>query len=306
MNKNPDKDDYNDLEEYQNGTDPYTYDLDALDYFVGFLEGFCFGDAAESNNAAVVFGQITSGFIPIWADSRDVAANLENGEWGYSLISAVGLVPLAGDVAKIAGTVADFIKHSDNIPEIIKVIDKVGETIPGIAKHLPSSAFDKIVDLLKNGQPISKAEYSKLKEVFAASGKNLDELVEIPFKYTDEISSGISKIAGKYKNLECVECADDIMNFLKKFGLEGELKELDISKLEKVNQKYTKIWSDNVGTYISDNGKHVGVLFNGKIYDNIHVNGINLDEWLSDMVISYGNGSVDLLQLYKAGILQFK
>lgn len=91
-----------------------------------------------------------------------------------------------------------------------------------------------------------------------------------------------------------------------KEGLIYDIKSFDISKLENVSPKYTKIWSDDANTFISDSGLHIGVLFNNKVYDNIHTDGISLEAWLSDMVISYDTGSVDLWQLYKAGILQFK
>ena len=43
--------------------------------------------------------------------------------------------------------------------------------------------------------------------------------------------------------------------------------------------------------YISYNGKHFAIEFNGKVYDNIHPNGIEFNEWISDFdssgVISY-------------------
>lgn len=45
------------------------------------------------------------------------------------------------------------------------------------------------------------------------------------------------------------------------------------------------------GKAISETGKHIAVEFNGKVYDNIHPNGLLFDEWLSDFdstgIISY-------------------
>lgn len=40
-----------------------------------------------------------------------------------------------------------------------------------------------------------------------------------------------------------------------------------------------KIWSDTAVRKISINGRHRGVLIDGKVYDNIHTNGIDLEDW---------------------------
>ena len=52
-----------------------------------------------------------------------------------------------------------------------------------------------------------------------------------------------------------------------------------------------------VGEQVPDIVK--GVLFNGKVYDNLNPNGIKLKNWLSDLIIPYKNGSVDLWQLFR-------
>jgi len=305
LDPNPDGDSFDDLAEYENGTDPFTYDLSTGEYVSGFVKGLILGDFVECDNIPTLLGQITSGFVPVVSDLRDVIANAGDGEWGYALLSGVGLIPIAGDSAKIAGTLGEFIaKHVDDAPMIAKAITTISEQIPDIVKYLPSSALDNIAKSLKNGSPLSKAEYSKLKKAFEAGGKNLDEIIEIPFKYADEIGEGISSIAKKYKNLECVECADEIIDFLNKHGLDYKVTSINIKNVDGINPNYYNIWSDSLGTNISTNGFHKGVLFDNKIYDNINPNGIKLEEWLSDLVISYRNGSVDLLQLYNAGVLK--
>jgi hypothetical protein len=278
LDPNPDGDSFDDLAEYENGTDPFTYDLSTVEYVSSFVKGLILGDFVECDNIPTLLGQITSGFVPVVSDLRDVIANAGNGEWGYALLSGVGLVPIAGDSAKIAGTLGEFIaKHIDDAPMIAKAITTISEQIPDIVKYLPSSALDNIAKSLKNGSPLSKAEYSKLKKAFEAGGKNLDEIIKIPFKYADEISEGISSIAKKYKNLECVECADEIKKLLQKNGLHG--KEI---KLTAKNAFQDIIYSNSYGEAISYNGKHRAIEFNGKIYDNIHPNGLEFNKWFSD------------------------
>lgn len=39
---------------------------------------------------------------------------------------------------------------------------------------------------------------------------------------------------------------------------------------------------------ISENGYHVGVEYNGKIYDNIYKNGIDIDAWIQDLIHTIG------------------
>ena len=234
-----------------------------------------------------MLGQITGGFIPIAADARDVVANVSKDQWGYAILSGVGFIPVAGDAAKICGALGEFIaKNTNNAPMIIKAINKVFEQVPDIAKHLPSSSFDNIIKSLKESQGISKDEYLKLKKIFEASGRNLDEFIEMPFKYADEISQKISSIATKYKNLECEPCANKLMDCIKNNGING--KKISMSAQ---NAYQDIIYSNSFGEAISYNGKHFAIEFNGKVYDNIHPNGIEFNEWISDFdssgVISY-------------------
>lgn len=106
-----------------------------------------------------------------------------------TLLSVAGIVPAVGDAAKVAGTLGEFIaKNIDDTPMIIKAITEVSSQFPDIAKYLPASTFDNIATSLKNGQALTKSEYLKLKEVFEAGGKNLDEYLGVTFKYADDIN----------------------------------------------------------------------------------------------------------------------
>lgn len=54
------------------------------------------------------------------------------------------------------------------------------------------------------------------------------------------------------------------------------------------------IWSDTAGKTISQNGFHTGIEFNGKVYDNIHTDGIEYEKWLDDFYAT-GERSIEFL-----------
>ena len=123
LNPTPDGDSFNDYEEYINGTDPFSYDLTGFEWDSRFIKGLVLGDFIECNDIPTLLGQITGGFIPGYADIRDVIANARKGEWDYAVISGIGLVPLAGDAAKIASALEDFVlKHLDDAPTIASAL----------------------------------------------------------------------------------------------------------------------------------------------------------------------------------------
>ena len=288
LNPNPDGDSFNDYEEYINGTDPFSYDLTGFEWDSRFIKGIVLGDFIECNDIPTLLGQITGGFIPGYADIRDVIANARKGEWGYAVISGIGLVPLAGDAAKIASALEDFVlKHLDDAPTIASALLKVSEQVPDVLKYLPGSSLDNIANSLKNGKQFSKSEYTKLKEMFAAAGKNLDEIVDISFKYSDEIGKGISKIAGKYKNLECVECANEVMGYLKSIGQNGTRLNLTYGNRFIIHDLYSSTEA------ISKNGKHVAILYNNKVYDNIFPNGIDYNKWFNGFFAPGGEKTIE-------------
>lgn len=140
-------------------------------------------------------------------------------------------------------------------------------------------------------------------------GKNYDEITtagKIAFrsKKIELVTEQISTIANKYDNFKCVECAGDIRKFLKNNGEEFEVLDIDLKNIDGTSEKWLSIWSDKKGKNISENGFHTGTLYNDKVYDNIYPNGVSLEDWLSDFVVFYQGGTVDLMQLYEAGALK--
>ena len=178
--------------------------------------------------------------------------------------------------------------YENPVPTIeFKALSKLSEVK---AAETLSDSVDSINDMLKSGKSIDEIKAAEKLKI-------LDEVNTLA-------SSEITRIAGKYNNLECVECADDIIKQLNKYGLDYKQQSFSIKGLPNVSDTYLNVYSDTVGGIITENGFHTGILFNGKIYDNIHKNGITLENWLQDMSIPYDNGSVDLLQLYRAGLLE--
>ena len=96
-----------------------------------------------------------------------------------------------------------------------------------------------------------------------------------------EVYDDIANISKKYGNTYCKEAAAEIQNYLSSKGLGYEQIEIHYSSKG-------FIVSDTYGTTaISENGVHVGTLFNGKVYDNIHHQGLPYQQWLDDF---YGLG----------------
>ena len=73
-----------------------------------FLDGVIRGDFIREPNLAQLIGMIAGSFIP-GIDLRDLIANLVYEDLGGVALSAIGLIPAAGDIAKLVRKVSDFI-----------------------------------------------------------------------------------------------------------------------------------------------------------------------------------------------------
>ena len=117
---------------------------------------------------------------------------------------------------------------------------------------------------------------------FPGKKKKLDAEISKMVKADLEASPGniIPKITKKYKNLECVPCANDIVSSLRAKGIKGEVLEVRTTSNKGMA---ANIWSDAAGKKISRNGYDKAVQVNGTVYDNIHKNGISYGEWVNDL-----------------------
>ncbi len=248
-NKDSDGDGLDDKYEVENGLNPLSRDTDgdglwdaedenpthfdidwesiALDIFLfeaefyfDYLDGVIRGDFIREPNLAQLIGMIAGSFIP-GIDIRDVIANLVNGDLGGAALSAVGLIPAAGDIAKLVGKVSDFIitgvKNADEISLLFKFAKQIApQLIDGLKQA------DNFSDVLRH-VPCKEA-----KELFA-NEPAIMKILELPSnsgKYADEVVAAYKKV----KN-------SDTLGFLDEF----------ITADPKVIERYTQILNNVSG-----------------------------------------------------------
>ncbi len=200
LNENPDGDYLNDKEEYLKGTSPFQYDKNWIDYTVDFVVGFFSGDFyQDSTSIPLLAGQITSSVIPVVgtvADVRDVAGNLYHGEYAMAGLSALGIVPLAGDITKSAAKVGKVVvKNIDNVPFVVGLIITATKINPDLAVAMVKNddtlfAIKKVIAAPKG--KVTKAEFDEL-SLFA---KNADELITV-LKYQPTSGVKLQTTPGK-------------------------------------------------------------------------------------------------------------
>lgn len=158
LDKDPDGDGRLDLQEYQEGTDPYTYDKNWDDHLADFVHGFVAGDfIEEADSLPMIMGQIASSCIP-FIDIRDVVGNLVKGDYAFAGLSAIGLVPGAGDVSKAAGIVGKFVvKNVNDVPKVASLLEFLNKNFPDVVKVL-----NKSDDFAEAAKQLSKADNIKL------------------------------------------------------------------------------------------------------------------------------------------------
>ena len=248
-NKDSDGDGLDDKYEIENGLNPLSRDTDgdglwdaedenpthfdidwesiALDIFLfeaefyfDYLDGVIRGDFIREPNLAQLIGMIAGSFIP-GIDIRDVIANLVNGDLGGAALSAVGLIPAAGDIAKLVGKVSDFIitgvKNADEISLLFKFAKKIApQLIDGLKQA------DNFSDVLRH-VPCKEA-----KELFV-NEPAIMKILELPSnsgKYADEVVAAYKKVK-----------SSDILGLLDKF----------IAADPKVIERYTQILNNVSG-----------------------------------------------------------
>lgn len=98
-----------------------------------------------------------------------------------------------------------------------------------------------------------------------------------------ELYTQITTIAKSFKIFQCEECATAIQEFLIRKGKSGKIIKLYTGKEQ---GKYGNIYHDGLKKNISTNGHHQGiaVIINNQelIFDNLHPQGINRQEWLNN------------------------
>ncbi|MEG3894753.1 MULTISPECIES: papain fold toxin domain-containing protein [unclassified Microcoleus] len=96
----------------------------------------------------------------------------------------------------------------------------------------------------------------------------------------------VKGIIDRYENLECVECAQEIRNYLISQGIPGKRIKLYTGYGRGRN---SGIYDDSVpGNAISENGRHEGIaiVINNIeiIFDNHHPDGLNREQWMTNLL----------------------
>lgn len=96
----------------------------------------------------------------------------------------------------------------------------------------------------------------------------------------------MSAIARRYQNLQCVDCAQAVQDYLMSQGIQG--KKIQLHTGDSTGRD-SYIYDDSVGgDAISTNGYHVAiaVVINNQetVFDNHHADGISQDAWIANLV----------------------
>lgn len=89
----------------------------------------------------------------------------------------------------------------------------------------------------------------------------------------------LAKIAKKFDNYECMECAQEMVKAAEKHGVSGKL--VTAEAKEKTRDGF--VYSDKQKKVISTNNNHVGAEFDGKVYDNHTPEGLDRQKWEDDL-----------------------
>jgi RHS repeat-associated protein len=102
-------------------------------------------------------------------------------------------------------------------------------------------------------------------------------ILPIPGWKKEATEKAIAEITQKFWNLKCTECANEVIQYLKKNAINGQKIEVQFNG----NHIISDVWWE-----ISQNGYHEAVKIWDKVFDNIHKNWIWLDDWYKDLWIS--------------------
>jgi len=274
LDSNPDGDSFYDYDEWLNNTSPFVYNLTLDESKEAFLKGAALGDWATADNIEILLGQITFSFVPFVADVRDYFANVFVNLDTWAAIFNVGgfvldFIPaagVAGDATKALPKLGRFVaKYADDAPKVVeaiirssKLFPNADEVLPGLVKIIPAGALDDIAGSIKNGDNITKADYTELQKVFETAGKNADETVEGMGSTVDP--NKLNRIFGKTEH--------NLDTLLSKFG---EDKVKAYNALEKATQQYVnsnKITGTFKDVVVNVNGVDVtvrGAVINGQV-----------------------------------------
>ena len=141
-----------------------------------------------------MIGQIAGGIAPCIgtvADVRDTIVNASRGDWAMAGMSAIGVIPVGGDISKTVANITQFIaKNGDNtsqIAELIIICSAKSSTtfairrasFDDIFKLIPESSYDELFEIYKKGNgKISREHYLKVIEIAKKAGKKIPTIAD--------------------------------------------------------------------------------------------------------------------------------
>ncbi len=182
-----------------------------------FGAGLAAGDACDTilsgwtpckGTIPFFLGQLSGGassFIPVvgWiigavADLRDAIGNTIKGEWVGAGLSLVGVIPVVGDVGKIAGRVVDFVSKFGKLETLLRAVLRV------LPKLLGSASLTALVGIQPAGPPLSALDIgTAAKELVlqVLAKVNPEGLSEVRRLGGDEFVTKLAVMGAEWRNL---------------------------------------------------------------------------------------------------------
>ena len=195
---NLDGDSFPDGAEVAEGSSPYVYDKNWIEQFSCFAVGALGGDFITDDNDPVTFaGQIISGVVP-FSDIRDVIANTIHHDYHFAALSAVGIVPVVGDVSKSVAKAGKFIlRNIDDPAKASRLLGILEKRCPSLVEKLAGS--DEFVEAAakfneRGYTKLTKNEKRHLVEAFKQAGLGdnfISSTRDLPIKETVTIGGNV-------------------------------------------------------------------------------------------------------------------
>jgi hypothetical protein len=103
----------------------------------------------------------------------------------------------------------------------------------------------------------------------------------------DGTPGALTGVAGKYGNYKCVEAAAAMQKYLEENKKNGTVITLNFPAF---NERLNYVWSLSKNMSISSNGIHMGVMYKGTVFCNIHPAGLPFEQWYKDFIGPSGYG----------------
>ncbi|MFR0577801.1 starch-binding protein [Bifidobacterium thermophilum] len=154
-NANPDQDHIGDRDELAKGTNPYEYDKTWTETLSTITVGAIFGDFITDDDPMLCIGQILGGFVPV-SDLRDLIANLYHEDYGFAVVSFVGIIPMGGDAAKAALKAVRFLRNTLHVKPA-----SAGRLLRFLERHMPDvlDEIGEVSDTAELARKLSNVSY---------------------------------------------------------------------------------------------------------------------------------------------------